>query len=111
MTKFQSTIVATGLVLILASCGPGETANNTAATTEARADAGMNSMMKDSGNPFAQSEMAMQQGMMAAVGADVSDSWAKLMIEHHKGAITMSEVVLKHSPPTAVRKMAEGVIA
>ncbi len=111
MTRFQPSIAAAALALALVGCGPGETANNAVANTDARAEPGMTSMMTDAGNPFAESEMAMQQGMMSAVGTDVSDSWAKMMIEHHKGAITMSEVVLKLSPPAAVRKMAEDVIA
>lgn len=110
MKNLQSTIAATALVLLLAGCGPGETANNTAATTDARADDGMNSVMKNSGDPFAQTDMTMQQGMMAAVGADVSDSWAKMMIEHHKGAIAMSDVVLRNNPPAVVRAMAQDVI-
>ena len=110
MRKFSTAAVA-GLALVLAGCGQGETANNTAATTDTRADADMNSMMNASGNPFTQSEMAMQHGMMAAVGADVSDTWAKMMIEHHKGAIAMSETVLKNNPSSAVRTMAQDVIA
>ena len=111
MKKFPTTVAIAGLALILAGCGRGETANNSATKTDARADVGMNSMMSDSGNPFAQSEMSMQQGMTAAVGADVSDTWAKMMIEHHKGAIAMSEIVLKNSPSADVGKMAKDVIA
>lgn len=111
MWKSQSTVVAAALALSLSSCGPGETSNNAAASTDARTEAGTNSMMSDAGNPFAQSEMSMQQGMMEAVGADVSDSWARMMIEHHKGAITMSEIVLRNNPPAVVRTMAQDVIA
>lgn len=110
MRKFQSTIATAALALGLAGCGPGETANDTAAKGDARAEAGMNSMMNNPANPFAQSEMTMQQGMMAAVGADVSDTWAKMMIEHHKGAIAMSEIVLQNNPRAAVRSMAQDVI-
>ncbi len=111
MNRFQSSIAAAALALALAGCGPGETANDIAANADARADGSMNSMMNDAGNPFTQAEMSMQQGMMAAVGADVSDNWARMMIEHHKGAIAMSEIVLRNNPTAEVRKMAEDVIA
>ena len=56
MKKFPSTVAIAGLALILAGCGRGETATNTATKTDARADVGMNSIMNDTGNPFAQSD-------------------------------------------------------
>lgn len=61
----------------------------------------------DPNNPFAQSEAEINQRMMAAVGADVSDTWVKQMIEHHRGAIAMSEIMLQHNPSEHVRHMAE----
>jgi hypothetical protein len=33
-----------------------------------------------------------------ARGADVSESWARKMIEHHRGALEMSEVLLRQDP-------------
>lgn len=72
--------------------------------------------MKDSGSvamtdPFAADERAMSETMMKAAGADVSDTWVKAMIEHHRGAIAMSRTVLSQSPTAEVRKMAEAIIA
>lgn len=61
----------------------------------------------DPNNPFGQSEAEMNQRMMAAVGADVSDTWVKQMIEHHRGAIAMSETMLQQNPSEHVRHMAE----
>lgn len=61
----------------------------------------------DPDNPFAQSEAEMNQRMMAAVGADVSDTWVKQMIEHHRGAVAMSEIMLQQNPSEHVRHMAE----
>lgn len=49
----------------------------------------------------------MQQEMMAATGADASETWMRKMIAHHRGAIAMSEVVLKQNPPADVRRKAE----
>lgn len=61
----------------------------------------------DPDNPFAQSEAEMNKRMMAAVGADISDTWVKQMIEHHRGAIAMSEIMLQQNPSEHVRHMAE----
>ena len=61
----------------------------------------------DPENPFAQAETAMNRRMMQAVGADVSDTWVKQMIEHHRGAIEMSEIMLAQNPSEHVRSMAE----
>lgn len=57
------------------------------------------------------SEVAMNDKMMTAVGANISDTWAKQMIEHHRGAIAMSEVVLTLSPTANVRDMAQQTIS
>ena len=62
-------------------------------------------------NPFAADERAMSEAMMKTAGADISDTWVKTMIEHHRGAISMSKTVLAQSPPAEVRKMAETIIA
>ena len=49
----------------------------------------------------------MMQRMMAASGANPSESWTRKMIEHHRGALTMSDVVLANSPTAEVRRLAE----
>jgi len=52
-----------------------------------------NDMMAMSG-PFADTERSMHRTMMAAVGADLSDSWVKKMIAHHEGAVAMARAYL-----------------
>lgn len=106
MTKLSKLFASTGLALLLASCGSG--ADETpAADATASADMGMN----DPNNPFADAEMAMNDKMKTAIGADVSDTWVKQIIEHHRGAIAMSEVVLERNPTPDVLAMAKNTIA
>ena len=95
------------LALLLASCGSGPDADEAPADVATSATSAMN----DPDNPFATSEMEMNDKMMGAVGASVSDTWAKQMIEHHRGAIAMSEVVLTLSPTADVRAMAQQTIS
>jgi uncharacterized protein (DUF305 family) len=103
-------IAALAASSLLAACGrsPGPpTAGSEAASNEPAthsADAAM-------AGPFAADEHAMSAAMMKSAGADVSDTWVKTMIEHHRGAISMSKTVLTQSPPADVRKMAESIIA
>lgn len=52
-------------------------------------------------------EMEMHRTMMAASGASPSETWIRKMIEHHRGAVQMSDVVLGQNPPAEVRRMAE----
>ena len=93
---------AVALGLLLAACGSGnEGTENVAAGGE-----DMNAMAADPNNPFAQSEMQMNERMMAAVGTDVGDSWVRKMIEHHQGAIDMSQIVLQQNPTADVAEMA-----
>ena len=106
MTKLSKLLASTGLALLLASCDSG--ADETPAT-DATAGAGME--MNDPTNPFADAEMAMNATMMTAIGADVSDTWVKQMIEHHRGAIAMSEVVLTQTPTPKALAMAKDTIA
>ena len=106
MTKLSKLLASTGLALLLASCDSG--ADETPAT-DATAGAGME--MNDPNNPFADAEMAMNDKMMTAIGADVSDTWIKQMIEHHRGAIAMSEIVLTQTPTPEAPAMAKDTIA
>ena len=47
------------------------------------------------GNPDGQAEMDMHQKMMAAKQGDASEMWTRKMIEHHRGGIAMSRIVLQ----------------
>jgi uncharacterized protein (DUF305 family) len=101
----------TALALVLAgglaACGGGES-NNQAAEPTAIAEATNTSA--DASNPFAQSERTMNDAMMAAVGTDAGDTWAKKIVPHHQGAIDMSEIVLQQNPTADVGKMAQMTI-
>lgn len=54
--------------------------------------------------------MKMNERMMAAVGTNAGDSWTRKMIEHHRGAVDMSNVVLGQSPTPEVAEMARTTI-
>jgi len=109
MKRFYSTAAATALALVLAACGSNEeAAQNGSEAAVAENDA--NAIMADPSNPFAQAEMQMNERMMAAVGTDAGDSWARKMIEHHQGAIDMSRIVLEQSPSADVAAMARDTI-
>jgi uncharacterized protein (DUF305 family) len=47
--------------------------------------------------------MDMQQKMEAAKGADVSETFMRKMLEHHKGAIAMSDIALQNGVSGALR--------
>lgn len=109
--------IAGAVLLATAACSQGDTgANQSSGTTEVaglgREDAMANTgaMTPAAQTPFTQSETAMNERMMAASGATPADSWARKMIEHHRGAVAMSEVVLEQQPTPQVRDMAQKTI-
>ena len=104
MKKVMTGLGAIALMASLAACsGTDETAQNGAAND-------MNTVMADPDNPFAQSEMAMDSAINAAVGVNAGDSWVRKMIEHHKGAIEMSRVALTQKPTADAAMMAQQTI-
>ena len=105
MRKTLIGITALALILPLSACGSRE---ETAANVAAEHD--MNAMMADSG-PFADLDMRMNDAIMAAVGVNAGDSWMRKMIEHHKGAVEMSRLVLTMNPGDHVAQMANETIA
>lgn len=105
MRNLLSSLTAMALISTLTACGGREeAANNVTAEND------MNAMMADSG-PFADAEMRMNDAMMAAVGVNAGDSWVRKMIEHHRGAVDMSRIVLEQNPSADVATMARDVIA
>jgi uncharacterized protein (DUF305 family) len=98
-------MTALALSMALSSCGGSEEpAGNMAVGNE------MNAMMADPNNPFAQSEMKMHEAMMAAVGTNAADTWVKKMIEHHRGAVEMSQLLLGQGITGHVADMARQTI-
>ena len=104
------------VVLTASACGQqqekaAQAPTETGIKSAANADTGMTSEMKaDPSNPYLASEMDMHDKMMSAKGADAAETWTRKMIEHHKGALTMSEVALKETDDAMVRKMAKATI-
>lgn len=109
----KTSLAAVAMSALLMACTPAENADTTAeGGTETAATSEMSSGMtseKMSGpqTPFSPSEDKMHQGMMQAAGADIQETYALKMIEHHRGAIEMSEVVLRENPDAELRAMAE----
>lgn len=99
MNRFTGT-GALALLVSLGACGSADKpAEDTAPVAEMSTD-----------GPFAQSEMAMDKAMKAAVGVDAADTWVKKMIAHHEGAIDMSRIVLDLDPTADVARMAQMTI-
>lgn len=104
MRKVILCMSALALGSTLSACGSREeAANNVAAEND------MNATTADSG-PFADAEMKMDQAMTAAVGVNAADSWVRKMIEHHKGAIDMSRILLAQNVTGHVADMAQQTI-
>ena len=51
--------------------------------------------------------MEMHDGMMAAKGSDISESYLRKMLAHHKGAVAMSDVALANGANGALRTQIE----
>ncbi len=96
---------ASAMALLIAACGANDEAAQNAAVGN-----DLNAMMADPSNPFAQSEMQMNDRIMAAVGINPGDTWVRKMIEHHRGAVEMSRRALTLSPPANVAEMAQMTI-
>jgi len=95
----------------LSACGQSGPDNQATGNGEPATGNGVeNSMMADPSNPYSQAEMQMNERMTAAVGTDVSDTWVKKMIEHHRGAVEMSNVALAQGLQGHAREMAQTVI-
>ena len=92
MRKKLLTGTASAMALLLSACGTSEEPAPNAVTGD-----GSNMAVADASSPFAASDMKMHGRMMAAVGTDVGDSWVRKMIEHHQGALDMSEIAIKQN--------------
>ncbi|KHL26636.1 hypothetical protein PK98_01225 [Croceibacterium mercuriale] len=67
-------------------------------------------MQPTAANPYAPSEMKMHEQMMAAAGADAGETWIRKMIEHHRGAVDMSQIALTNTENVDVRREAQKTI-
>ena len=105
MKKVFLCVGALALATTLSACGRSDEAANEVAAND------MNAMKADPNNPFTESEMKMDQAMAAAVGTSAADSWVRKMIEHHRGAVEMSRIVLTQKPPAEAATMARQTVA
>lgn len=110
MSRISKLALSAVLAGSLAACGQDASTSNQAAMPENMAETNDMAAMNDPPNPYGPSEMQMHETMMAAKGANVSDTWALKMIEHHRGAITMSEVLLAQDPDSRFADEARTVI-
>ena len=99
--------------MLLTACSPAGQTDKTAtadadAATEHTAPAAQ--ALAGPETPYSASEQRMHQAMMQAHGADPQETYALKMIEHHRGAIAMSEVLMRENPDAALRQMAEKTI-
>lgn len=112
-TKLTTLIAGVAAAAMLAACNPAEEpapeATGTAETAGATqpADGMTEPAMAGPQTPYSQTEQQMQQAMMQATGADASETFARKMIEHHRGGIAMSEVLMRQNPDAKLREMAE----
>lgn len=89
MKLIPSFLAATSAMVLIAGCSQeAEAPANQLETADA------NLMAADPSNPYAQAEMQMKERMAAATGSNPSEAWTRKMIEHHRGAIAMSDILL-----------------
>ena len=67
-------------------------------------------MQPTAANPYGPAEMKMHEKMMAAMGADAGETWTRKMIEHHRGAVEMSQAALRSTQNPDVRREAQKAI-
>ena len=58
-------------------------------------------------DPFRAAGMTMHHSMMAASGADISETYLRKMLEHHRGAVALSDIVIAQGSDPKVRAAAE----
>lgn len=113
MNTFRNILAAGSAIALLSACSGGDADNQAAGTAnmEMPAEGNMAGMANDPNNPYAQAEMQMHERMMAATGANASETWVKKMIEHHRGAVEMSNVLIGLGGDEPVLAMARKAVA
>jgi uncharacterized protein (DUF305 family) len=91
-------------VALIAGCD-GATSEKSPEPSPSRSEA----MSHDLG-PFFQIEMEMVDSLAASIGSSPSDTWVRIMIEHHRGGLAISRLVLEREPSDAVAGAARATI-
>lgn len=68
-------------------------------------------MQPTAANPYPPAEMRMHERMMGAVGATADETWIRKMIEHHRGAIEMSNTEIARGSNAQAKAEARKTIA
>ncbi|RSK38845.1 DUF305 domain-containing protein [Hymenobacter perfusus] len=111
--------------LLVSSCNSDKTADTTATTTETTSTdatasgdmAGMDhSKMAEGGTAGDSPLMASMNDMMAKMNAmkpkgNTDHDFAHMMMEHHRGAVAMSDIELRDGKDATMRQMAEKIKA
>lgn len=92
MNGVSRAVAAAALTAALAACGQAGSESGQGNHSTAGHDA----TVAEPADPYPEAEMRMHDAMTSAVGADVSDTWVRKMIEHHKGAIAMADFEAAH---------------
>ena len=92
--KLRRSLVAASLLAMAAACGGGASTTDNQSMTNMQEPMGNGTAEAMPSGPFAQAEMQMHERMTAATGANASETWVRKMIEHHRGAVAMSQVLI-----------------
>ncbi|HET9639575.1 MAG TPA: DUF305 domain-containing protein [Allosphingosinicella sp.] len=103
--------LALALAASLSACGQPDHGGGNQAAGHGNSQSVSDSDIGEGNDPYLASEIKMHDVMVSAVGADVSDTWVRKMIEHHKGAIAMAKIEVAHGYDTRVIPIARRVIA
>lgn len=82
-------------------------------TMQEKEVAGLRKLVKEgspnpqSAQPYRAAEEQMHQAMMGAKGANVTETFMRKMLEHHKGGVTLSDAALNNGVTGEVRAHAQ----
>lgn len=122
-SKFEFCIALLATAFFFASCGndTNSTTTNTKDSSTTQSSTVANDTMNHSNNQSSMENMN-QGGLMAAMNAmmdrmhimkmsgDFDTDWANMMIEHHQGAIDMSQVELSQGKDEKMKAKAQEII-